>query len=396
MSDSQREFAKALSLVTRHEERVAAVPSPGPRISGGRSSWPTLPIDHHFPSSASLSAGGVSPPNSEDMSVYDEEFLSAGFADEAITDRLGRLRHLQRMSRKGKRQPNWSETENNILVEQFEKYKDTLKPKRSEGVSARDKKEAWESICAAVNSSNAAALKRSAKDVRKKWENIRTWARKVVTEWKHDCNQTGNTECPPPDPPELARRIMNIYDGDEDHDFDDDFTSFDTSTNHADVSNHVTSRQTPPARETNNKNEGSPEDDGIKQEIGVAATRSASITPPPTSLPRSTVHIMGHSAASPLNVPRRYHRDGLLDYRLLDAARMEERLQQHNFLSGFDGNGSSLAPSTSPSPPPPKKPRRQRNEDDTKDLRELQRDVLILQKEKLVMEKKSFRWRKIN
>ncbi len=198
MSDSQREFAKALSLVTRvTDERVAATPSPISKSNhtggggGGRAPWHTSsPAADHF-SSAGLTTGGISPPNSEDMNVYDEDFLSAGFAEEAITDRLGRLRHLQRMSRKGKRQPNWSETENNILVEQFEKYKDTLKPKRSEGVSARDKKDAWENICAAVNSSNAAALKRSAKDVRKKWENIRTWARKVVTEWKHDCNQTG-------------------------------------------------------------------------------------------------------------------------------------------------------------------------------------------------------------
>ena len=202
MTDSQREFAKALSLVTRvSEERVATTPSPIPRVNNVRPSWSaaatvTSAVDHYFSTTGALPAEGISPPNSEDLSALDEELLTGGgFADESITDRLGRLRHLQRMSRKGKRQPNWSETENNILVEQFEKYKDTLKPKRSEGVSARDKKEAWESICDAVNSSNAAALKRSAKDVRKKWENIRTWARKVVTEWKHDCSTTGKINC---------------------------------------------------------------------------------------------------------------------------------------------------------------------------------------------------------
>ena len=70
------------------------------------------------------------------------------------------------------------------------------------------------------------------------------------------------------------------------------------------------------------------------------------------------------------------------------------RLQQQNFLSSLDGNGPTLAPSTSPSPPPPKKPRRQRQEDESKDIRELQRDVLILQKEKLILEKEKLQMEK--
>ena len=228
MSGSQREFAKALSLVTRGRAddgaRVMAVSSPISRdnnntnnnnnnnggVNGllGKTAWNPSGLDFHtaFNSIGSrggaAGGGGISPPNSEANDLMyddvDDDFFGSssgagGFGDEAITDRLGRLRHLQRMSRKGKRQPNWSEAENNILVEQFEKFKDVLKPKRSEGVSASDKKEAWANICAAVNASNAAALKRSAKDVRKKWENIRTWARKVITEWKHECNQSLNS-----------------------------------------------------------------------------------------------------------------------------------------------------------------------------------------------------------
>ena len=129
---------------------------------------------------------------------------------------------------------------------------------------------------------------------------------------------------------------MAIYDGEDDgNDFDDDFmTGLDTSTNHSDGSNHVTKRQTPPPslpRESPNKPErNSEEDNRIKEELvrelGISTKRSASVTPPPVSQSRSTVHSMGHSAP-PLNVPssRRYNRDGLLDYRLLDAARMEER-----------------------------------------------------------------------
>ena len=127
-----------------------------------------------------------------------------------------------------------------------------------------------------------------------------------------------NTECPPPDPPELARRIMAIYDGEDDgHDYDDDSIGMDNT--HVDE-NHLNSRKTPPESRENCK---SPDDDNIKQETSASNT-TGSITPSLTN--SRTAHLIGHTGST-LNVPMRrgFQRDGLLDYRLLDAARMEER-----------------------------------------------------------------------
>ena len=110
---------------------------------------------------------------------------------------------------------------------------------------------------------------------------------------------------------------MAIYDGEDDgHDFDDDSIGMDST--HVDE-NHLNSRKTPLEGRENCK---SPDDDNIKQEM---STSNTPVSTTPSLISSRTAHLIGHPGSTLNNPMRRFQRDGLLDYRLLDAARMEER-----------------------------------------------------------------------
>ena len=184
---------------------------------------------------------------------------------------------------------------------------------------------------------------------------------------------SGKTECPPADPPELARRIMVIYGFDDDgRDYDDD--SLDLNHPHETLSKDETMmsssqhRTQSPSEDVKFGGGGSDSGDSksdssrlhgfrglsatpedkvranhkvpIKREflLGTGGScskptsrptsRSSSATPPSPAEATSLIASSLVPIAPPLNVPpaRRYnHRDGLMDYRLLDAARIQER-----------------------------------------------------------------------
>ena len=90
-----------------------------------------------------------------------------------------------------KRKPNWTEGEKLALVEGFESKKHVLKARFSSRISFNDKNNAWEEVVAAVNAVNGESY-REEMEVRKKWDNLCVWGKKMMSDWKKASNKTGN------------------------------------------------------------------------------------------------------------------------------------------------------------------------------------------------------------
>ena len=65
-----------------------------------------------------------------------------------------------------KRKPNWTEREQFVLLEEYEKRKVILKAKFSSSITSGDKNRAWQEIANIVNAGNS--VKRYIKEIQKK------------------------------------------------------------------------------------------------------------------------------------------------------------------------------------------------------------------------------------
>lgn len=102
-------------------------------------------------------------------------------------------------SLKSKRKPNFTEVENLFLIEEFERNKEVLRSKVNSTEINRQKLDVWQRICDKLNGTNP-IVKRSVDEVRRKWKNMVTTARKETT--------TFNPSRPPS---QVSQRIMRGY-----------------------------------------------------------------------------------------------------------------------------------------------------------------------------------------
>lgn len=100
---------------------------------------------------------------------------------------------------KRKRGPNWSEKEKVVLVDEYRRHRNILRPKGSTTSSVVEREKAWDEICAALKIVSGPYVKRDVVDVRKKWDNLCFWAKKCIAEWKDKHHTEGtnsaSTKC---------------------------------------------------------------------------------------------------------------------------------------------------------------------------------------------------------
>jgi hypothetical protein len=89
-----------------------------------------------------------------------------------------------------KRKPNWTDRENVLLLEEYEKRKVILKTKFSSSITSGDKNRAWQEIANIVNTGNA--VKRDIKETQKKWDSICVTAKSEVSLHRRSQRQTCN------------------------------------------------------------------------------------------------------------------------------------------------------------------------------------------------------------
>lgn len=84
------------------------------------------------------------------------------------------------------RLPNWTEEEKNVLIQEVRRRAAVLTTPRAKGMSHL-KEKAWEEITAAVNAVQAPGSQlRNAQTCRKKWENLKLYAKKAQKEGRND------------------------------------------------------------------------------------------------------------------------------------------------------------------------------------------------------------------
>ncbi|XP_062590619.1 myb/SANT-like DNA-binding domain-containing protein 4 [Saccostrea cucullata] len=93
------------------------------------------------------------------------------------------------MSRQ-KRNPNFTNAEITILIEEVERRKDVLFSKHNSTVTNQAKKGEWDHICSKVNSVNTSYI-RSAEELKKKWSAICSEGKKKFAKIKREQRKTG-------------------------------------------------------------------------------------------------------------------------------------------------------------------------------------------------------------
>ena len=89
-----------------------------------------------------------------------------------------------------KRGPNWSCEEKEVLVEEFLKQKHILRGRFSSKITAQTKADAWAKVMNAVNQHNP-DIKRDIENIKKKWENLLSSAKKDIIDYKKELRKTG-------------------------------------------------------------------------------------------------------------------------------------------------------------------------------------------------------------
>ena len=85
-----------------------------------------------------------------------------------------------------KRKPNFTESENVFLVQEFEKHRDILNSKLTSMETNRGKQSVWQEICIGLNriNSNQGKGERTVKEIRRKWKNMVTSAKRHAKQLK--------------------------------------------------------------------------------------------------------------------------------------------------------------------------------------------------------------------
>lgn len=91
---------------------------------------------------------------------------------------------------KKQRKANFSTEENEVIVDEVEKNQGILFSKLTNSVTNSRKKKLWDSICAKVNALSKGVC-RSTQDVKKRWQDMQSAAKKKEVKRKHEIKKTG-------------------------------------------------------------------------------------------------------------------------------------------------------------------------------------------------------------
>uniref|UniRef100_UPI00358F6BEC myb/SANT-like DNA-binding domain-containing protein 4 n=1 Tax=Myxine glutinosa TaxID=7769 RepID=UPI00358F6BEC len=105
-----------------------------------------------------------------------------------------------------KRSTNWLREETEALVEAFMKRKSVLKGKITPSNTPEEKARAWKDLTESVNAVGHAG--RTVSEVKKRWDNVSTPARRKIVQWMKQSCQTGGGPPPPP----LSPNTLKIWD----------------------------------------------------------------------------------------------------------------------------------------------------------------------------------------
>lgn len=90
-----------------------------------------------------------------------------------------------------KRRENFSSAEINLLIELVKKYKNIIENKKSDAVTWREKEKGWELLTAEFNTMNPKAVKRTVKNLKGKWDNLKKLTKKKFAAQKLEIYKTG-------------------------------------------------------------------------------------------------------------------------------------------------------------------------------------------------------------
>ena len=105
-----------------------------------------------------------------------------------------------------RRKPNWTECENVFLLDQFSIHREILTCKATDASTNLRKQEVWRVICQNLNIQNT-LVRRTPAEVRRKWKNLVTAAKKEVWEMRHQAHVTGASR----KISELSQRVLQLH-----------------------------------------------------------------------------------------------------------------------------------------------------------------------------------------
>ena len=106
-----------------------------------------------------------------------------------------------------KRKPNFSVYEIGVITENVENV-ETTQSKLTNNITNKKKQEVWEEITRAVNAVGTA--NRTVTEVKDKWKNLHSTAKKEFSEFKRESRKTGGG--PPPKPPSVSsKEIIEVF-----------------------------------------------------------------------------------------------------------------------------------------------------------------------------------------
>ncbi|OXA52142.1 hypothetical protein Fcan01_13396 [Folsomia candida] len=136
-----------------------------------------------------------SPPSSMDMKYSPTESLKLSNRDNKRIER---------------RKPNWTEAENVFLLDQFGIHREILTCKATDASTNLKKQEIWRLICQNLNTHNT-LVRRTPAEVRRKWKNLVTAAKKEVWEMRHQIHLSGGSGSNGRKISELSQRVLQLH-----------------------------------------------------------------------------------------------------------------------------------------------------------------------------------------
>lgn len=110
----------------------------------------------------------------------------------------------------GTRNPNFSEAEIQILLDEVGKNRTVIFSKLSNIVTNNQKKKVWESICDKVNSVNTRRHVRTVEEVRKKFSTYTSETKEKIADSRREAARTGGVMTPPSELTPLQEKVSGI------------------------------------------------------------------------------------------------------------------------------------------------------------------------------------------
>ena len=88
------------------------------------------------------------------------------------------------------RKPNFSEKEKLLLLSEWEKRQDVLRPRFSSKITSHDKHNAWQQIADVLNA-QFPSVRRDVSDLQKKWQNMNSKMKEEASRHRKESMKTG-------------------------------------------------------------------------------------------------------------------------------------------------------------------------------------------------------------